>query len=62
MTTRSSSVATPARGSCARRTVGFLVEETEEWVAIALTRNVDGWAETQVIDRRMLVSLRKVRS
>lgn len=54
-------------GSFARKgvqrqtTIGQFVEQTDGWIAIALTVNSDGYADTQTIDKRMVISTRRLR-
>lgn len=48
------------KGIQRHETVGHLVEDNEDWVAIALTKNNEGFEDTVTIDRRMLISLRRV--
>lgn len=43
-------------------TVGYFVEKTPEYVAVALSKTPEGFAETQYVDRRMLIQVRRVRA
>ena len=49
------------KGVVRTTSVGYLVRDTESEVAIAISRNVDGFSDIQVVDKRMLLSRKKVR-